>query len=88
MVILTDGKTDYAPLIQEVIAGCKHKIITRKQNSGTDFDKMFSLNHSCSRVRHDNARMNRDTWVTTKTVEGLQDNLDLFIAYYNEYEIC
>jgi hypothetical protein len=86
--VLTDGKKEYASLIQEEIKGCQHKTICRKDNSGTEFDKMFALNHTCSRVRHDNARMNRETWVTTKTIKGLQDNLDLYIAYYNKYKLC
>lgn len=56
-------------------------------NSGTDLDHMFSLNHTCSRLRHDMSRMERQSWVTTKTVKGLQEHLDLFISYYNGYQL-
>jgi hypothetical protein len=66
----------------------KHEVIERKQNSGVSYDKMFSLNHTCARLRHDMSRMARKTWVTTKIIEGLQEHLDLFIAYYNGYQLC
>jgi hypothetical protein len=83
--ILTDGKTDYKTLFADMMPESKHIIISRADNSGTELDKMFSLNHTCSRIRHDMSRMARQSWVTTKKIKGLQDHLDLYIAYFNGY---
>jgi|WetSurMetagenome_2_1015567.scaffolds.fasta_scaffold114471_1 transposase-like protein len=81
--VLTDGKRSYGTLFTDIMPQSRHQVISRKMNTG--LDKLFSLNHTCARLRHDMSRMARQSWVTTKTVEGLQDHLDLFIAYYNEY---
>jgi transposase-like protein len=86
--ILTDGKKSYGNLFSNILPKYKHEVIERKQNSGVSYDKMFSLNHTCARLRHDMSRMARKTWVTTKIIEGLQEHLDLFIAYYNGYQLC
>ena len=86
--ILTDGKTSYGNLFSKILPESKHEVIEREQNSGSEYDKMFALNHTCARLRHDMSRMARKSWVTTKNVDGLQEHLDLFIAYYNEYQVC
>jgi hypothetical protein len=35
----------------------------------------------------DLSRMARKSWVTTKNIRGLQDHLDLYVAYWNEYQL-
>ena len=86
--ILTDGKKSYGNLFTKILPESRHEVILREQNSGAKLDKMFSLNHTCARLRHDLSRMARKSWVTTKKVDGLQEHLDLYIAYWNEYELC
>jgi len=86
--ILTDGKTSYGNLFADIMPKSRLEIISRKQNSGSEYDKMFALNHTCARLRHDMSRMARKSWITTKNVDGLQEHLDLFIAYYNDYQVC
>jgi hypothetical protein len=49
---------------------------------------MFSLNHTCAKIRAGVAVMARKTWTTTKSIQKLQDKLDIFIAVHNGYEFC
>ena len=86
--ILTDGKRSYGNLFTGIMPAIKHEIITRKQNSASEVDRMFSLNHTCARLRHDMSRMTRKSWVTTKSVDALQEHIDLYIAYFNNYVLC
>ena len=57
---------------------------TLRKNVG---DLMFWLNHIAARIRHDLSRMMRKVWTTTKILERLQAHLNLFIAYYNDYQL-
>ncbi len=86
--ILMDGKRSYGNLFSKILPDAKVSVIERKNNSGSEYDRMFSLNHTCARIRHDMSRMARQSWVTTKNVQGLQDHLDLFVAYFNGYVVC
>ena len=51
------------------------------------YDPMFWLNHVAARIRHDLSRMQRKVWTTTKHRFFLQAHLDLFIAFYNRYDL-
>ena len=86
--IMSDGKRAYPSLFKEVFPTATVKTITRKQNSGTKFDPMFSLNHACALLRHDVSRLARKSWVTTKNLSGLQDHLDIWTAYRNGYKLA
>jgi len=86
--ILTDAKSSYGNLFSNILPECRLESISRKQNSGSEYDRMFSLNHTCAELRHRMSRMARKSWVTTKNVDGLQEHLDIFIAYWNDYDLC
>ena len=47
------------------------------------FDPLFSLNHTCARIRDLIKRLSRRTWCTTKLVERLQMLLDIFMCHFN-----
>lgn len=47
------------------------------------FDPLFAINHACATLRDNLARLTRRTWCTTKRVERLQQQLDVFIDFYN-----
>ena len=49
------------------------------------FDPLFSLNHTCAKLRADVNRLFRRTWCTTKRLERLQEHLILYAAYHNEH---
>ena len=47
------------------------------------FDPLFSLNHTCARIRDLIKRLSRRTWCTTKLIERLQMLLDIFMCHFN-----
>ena len=49
------------------------------------FDPLFTINHTCAMLRDNLNRLVRRTWCTTKKVQALQDQLDMFIYYHNHY---
>lgn len=51
------------------------------------FDPLFKLNHVCAKIRADISRMARKTWSTTKDRARLQDALDVYIAWNNQYSM-
>ena len=49
------------------------------------FDPLFTINHTSAMFRDNLNRLVRRTWCTTKKVQALQDQLDMFIYYHNHY---
>ena len=47
-------------------------------------DPLFSLNHTCAMLRANLNRLFRRTWCTTKTIQGLIDHLNIYVAYHNQ----
>jgi hypothetical protein len=48
------------------------------------FDPLFSLNHTCARMRADVNRLFRRTWCTTKSPERLYWHLILYANFHNQ----
>lgn len=48
------------------------------------FDPLFALNHTCAMLRANLNRLIRRTWCTTKTIQGLQDHLEIYVRFHNE----
>jgi len=93
--VVTDNKQEYGGLIKKCVPHAKHEKTHRQCKSAGDKsdrrnknDKMFTLNASAAKIRHDLSRMARRVWVTTKKPEYLQAHLDLYIAYNNKYELA
>jgi transposase-like protein len=49
----------------------------------TGFDPLFSLNHTCAKLRADVNRLIRKTWCTTKKAERLRYHLAITSLYHN-----
>jgi hypothetical protein len=47
------------------------------------FDPLFSLNHTCAKMRDDVNRLARKTWATTKKAERLRLHLAIYFLYHN-----
>ena len=62
-----------------------HAEIKRHPRLPVGFDPLFKLNHVCAKIRADVSRLARKTWATTKARERLQDALDLYVAWNNNY---
>jgi len=50
----------------------------------TKWDPLFSINHTCAKMRADVNRLIRKTWCTTKNPAELQRHLMLFANYHNK----
>ena len=48
------------------------------------FDPLFSLNHTCAKLRADINRLIRKTWCTTKKIERLRLHLAIYANYHNQ----
>jgi hypothetical protein len=48
-----------------------------------EYDPLFSLNHTCAKLRADICRLIRKTWSTTKLKERLELHLLLYAVYHN-----
>jgi len=48
------------------------------------FDPLFSLNHTCAMIRDSLGRLVRRTWCTTKRLDSLRDQLEIYIDYHNQ----
>lgn len=49
------------------------------------FDPLFSLNHTCAKLRADVNRLFRKTWCTTKDPKRLADHLAIYALYHNQH---
>jgi transposase-like protein/IS1 family transposase len=48
------------------------------------YDPLFMINHTLAMLRANINRLFRRTWCTTKSIEQLQNHVDIFIEYFNE----
>lgn len=86
----TDGHLHYAELIREYFPDAKHTVIKSEKGSNvaqgelkkTNFDELFSINHTFATMRAKVNRLNRRTWSTTKKPERLCDHIDIFIDVF------
>lgn len=79
-----DGSSIYRGLIRRTL-GSGVSVESHALDKEKTHDPLFRLNHTCAKIRADLACMARDTWTTTKTVEGLQQRLDIYLAWNNGY---
>lgn len=47
------------------------------------FDPLFRINHTLAMLRANINRLIRRTWCTTKSLEGLEDHLALYVDFHN-----
>jgi transposase-like protein len=70
--------------VDQIVAGKK---VAKSLGVAKPFDALFAINNVFARLRHDMNRLGRKTWSTTKTVEGLEDHLWLYVAWNNGYKL-
>ena len=49
------------------------------------FDPLFKINHTCAMLRANINRLFRRTWCTTKKPEMLNNHLDIYIYFHNQF---
>jgi hypothetical protein len=91
-VIIADCWKSYANQIRKICPGVRllqFKAKNPRRNSKRElrsggFDELFPFNHTATKIRHEVARLGRQTWCTSKTLEGLRRHLEIFRYYHNE----
>ncbi len=92
-VIKSDSNPYYARDVREVFPHARHIQYEGKRGASTGqgelkklrFDPIFSLNHTCAKIRADVNRLFRRTWCTTKRADQLYAHLVLYADYHNAH---
>lgn len=90
--IKSDSNPHYLADVKEFFPHSVHKRYLGKRGSTggqgelkkVKFDPLFSLNHTCAKMRADINRLIRKTWCTTKSPGELYRHLMLFADYHNK----
>jgi hypothetical protein len=78
-------KRYFPTAIHEVTKGRRGCVVGQGELKEGGWDPIFKLNHTCAMVRDNVKRLSRRTWCTTKTFSMLQDLLDLYMCWHNQY---
>lgn len=92
-VIKSDSNPNYPKHVRKYFPGCQYRQYLGKRGSlggqgelkKVKFDPLFSLNHTCAKLRADINRLVRRTWCTTKKAEALEAHLYLYANFHNNY---
>lgn len=90
--IKSDSNPHYPKDVKQFFPNAVHKRYLGKRGSlggqgelkKVKFDPLFSLNHTCAKMRADINRLIRKTWSTTKRMDQLEAHLHLFANYHNK----
>lgn len=90
--VKSDSNPHYPPDVEKFFPESRHvKILGKRGSLGGQgelkkvrFDPLFSLNHTCAKLRADVNRLIRKTWSTTKKQECLRRHLILYADYHNQ----
>jgi hypothetical protein len=90
--IKSDANPHYPETVREFFPKAIHKRYLGKRGSTggqgelkkVKYDPLFSLNHTCAKMRADINRLIRKTWCTTKSPGELYRHLMLFADYHNK----
>lgn len=91
-LIKSDSNPHYVADVARFFPGAAHKRYPGRRGSlggqgelkKVRFDPLFSLNHTCAKLRADVNRLFRRTWCTTKRKERLYSHLVLYANYHNQ----
>lgn len=88
--IITDGSPLYAKYLKKYFPDSKHEVMPSQEllkekrekiytkSYKKIFDPMFALNQRCAKLRSDLKRLTRRSWCTTKRIENLKAQLELY----------
>jgi transposase-like protein len=90
--IKSDANPHYPNDVIKFFPESRHKRYLGKRGSlggqgelkKTQFDPLFSLNHTCAMFRANVNRLFRKTWCTTKKMERLRAHLMIYACFHNE----
>jgi hypothetical protein len=90
-VISSDENPHYLAQVKKHFPNANYKTFKGQRGSlggqgelkKVKFDPLFSLNHTCAKMRADVNRLIRKTWCTTKLKERLELHLHIMALYHN-----
>lgn len=93
VVIKSDQNPHYEKDVKEFFPRARYLKFSGQRGAKTGqgelkkivFDPLFSLNHTCAKMRADMNRLIRRTWCTTKKAENLYFHLAIFANYHNQH---
>lgn len=93
VTIKSDSNPHYEKQVRELFPSAKYLQYLGKRGAITGqgelkkvrFDPLFSLNHTCAKIRADVNRLFRRTWCTTKNPDRLRAHLILYSSYHNQH---
>lgn len=81
--VLTDRKTSYAQLLQELFGErCQHER-TSSTRVRDRINPLWPINHTLARVRDNVSRLVRETWAAAKKHGWLEGQLAIWVCYRN-----
>jgi hypothetical protein len=90
-VVSSDAEPSYGKWIRQALPGCQHRpvkaLVSKLAQKSKERDPLFAINLTFAKMRNDLARLGRKTWTTTKTIDGLERHLWLWVAWNNRYKI-
>jgi transposase-like protein len=69
--------------VHKTTKGRRGCVVGQGELKSGGFDPLFSLNHTFASLRDNLKRLSRRTWCTTKKIEGLKSQIDIYVAYHN-----
>ena len=92
-VIISDKHKKYPDLVKKYFSNAVHQTYESERGSvagleelkKVKFDPLFAINHACAMFRANINRLIRKTWCTTKDPQRLQDHIDTFIYFFNNF---
>ncbi len=90
-IIKSDQNPHYTPDVSQhfplsshiTVKGQRGAITAQGELKKINWDPLFSLNHTCAKLRADVNRLIRKTWCTTKKVSCLRYHLAIAACYHN-----
>lgn len=87
----SDSDPHYPPDLKKFFPGCSHETVKSRRARSTGYgelkkgghDPIFSVNHSCAKIRDDNSALKRRTWSTSKKAERLALRLAIYAVFHN-----
>ena len=91
-LIKSDSNPHYPQVVKRFYPESLHEMHLGQRGSTTGqgelkrvrFDPLFSLNHTCAKLRDDIKRLSRKTWCTTKDPRRLSDHIAIYALYHNQ----
>jgi transposase-like protein len=93
LIVTSDKCPQYRELIRGSLPGAKHVVVKGRRGcvvgqgelKKIGFDPLFFLNQTAAMVRANVNRLVRKTWCTSKRMDRLQDHMDLYVWFHNQY---